>query len=62
MNAACRGFVSPGMGPLFAGLDGSVSIATRYGLDGTGIESLWEPGPGSHAVACKMGTGSFFRE
>jgi hypothetical protein len=23
-----------GMGPLFAGLDGSAGIATRYGLDG----------------------------
>ena len=24
------------------GRDSSVGIATRYGLDGTGIESLWE--------------------
>jgi len=47
VNAACRGFVS---------------IATRYGLDGTGIEVLWEPGPGSDAVARTMGTGSLSRE
>ena len=62
VNAACRGFVSRGMEPLFAGRDGSVGIATRYGLDGTGIESLWELGPGSNAVACTMGTGSLSRE
>jgi len=42
-------------------------IATRYGLDGPGIEFRWEArfsapgqtGPGSHAASCTMGTGSF---
>ena len=44
----------------------SVGIATDYGLDGPGIESLWgrdfppvQTGPGAHPVSCKMGTGSF---
>ena len=50
-----------------AGRDSSVGIATRYGLDGPGIESRWvarfsEPvqtGPGAHPASCTMGTGSF---
>ena len=45
----------------------SVGIATGYGLDGPGIESLWEArfsspvktGPGVHPASCTMGTGSF---
>jgi hypothetical protein len=49
------------------GHDSSVGIATRYGLDGHGIESRWEArffapvqtGPGAHPASCTMGTGSF---
>ena len=46
----------------------SVGIATRYGLDGPGIESRLgearfsapvQTGPGVHSVSCTMGTGSF---
>ena len=47
--------------------DGSVGIATRYGLDRPGIESRWEArfsapvqtGPGAHPASCTIGTGSF---
>ena len=47
--------------------DSSVGIATRYGLDGPGIESQWEArffapvqtGPGAHPASYTMGTGSF---
>jgi hypothetical protein len=46
---------------------GIVSMATSYGLDGTGIESRWgakffaplQTGPGAHAASYKMGTVSF---
>ena len=49
------------------GRDSSVGIATRYGLDGPGIESRWgarfsapvQTGPGAHPASCIMGTGSF---
>ena len=49
------------------GRDSSVGIATRYGLDGPGIESRWgarfftpvQSGPGAHPASCTMGTGSF---
>ena len=49
------------------GRDSSVDIATRYGLDGPGIESRWgarfsapvQTGPGAHPASCTMGTGSF---
>jgi len=45
----------------------SVGIATGYGLDGPGIESLWgarfsapvQTGPGAHPAPCTMGTESF---
>ena len=45
----------------------SVGIATRYGLDGSGIESRWgarffapvQIGPGAHRVSYTMGTGFF---
>jgi hypothetical protein len=45
----------------------SIGIATGYGMDGPGIESLWgarfsapvRTGPGAHPVSCTMGTGSF---
>jgi hypothetical protein len=44
-----------------------VGIASRYGLDGPGIESPWgarfsapvQTGPGAHPASCTMGTGSF---
>ena len=49
------------------GRDSSVGIATRYGMDGPGIESRWEArfsapvqtGPGAHPASYTMGTGSF---
>jgi len=44
-----------------------VGIATRYGLEGPGIESRCEArfsasvhtGPGAHLASCTRGTGSF---
>jgi len=47
------------------GRDSSVGIATRYGLDGPGIESWWgarfsapvQTSPGAHPASCTMGTG-----
>jgi hypothetical protein len=47
--------------------DSSVGIATRYWLDGPGIESRWlarfsapvQIGPGAHPASYKMSTGSF---
>jgi hypothetical protein len=51
------------------GRDSSVGTATRYGLDGPGIESRWvgetrfsspiQTGPGAHPASHTMGTGSF---
>ena len=49
------------------GRDSSVGIATRYRLDGPGIESRWEAkfsahvqtGTGAHPASYTMGTGSF---
>ena len=49
------------------GRESSVGIATRYRIDGPGIESLWgarffvsvQTGPGAHPVSYTMGTGSF---
>ena len=51
----------------FVGRDSSVGIATRYGVDGPGIESRWgarysapvQTDPGAHPASCTMGTGSF---
>ena len=51
------------------GWDSSVGIATRYGLEGPGIESRWEArfiapvhtGPVAHSTLCTMGTDSFPR-
>jgi hypothetical protein len=48
-------------------MDSSVGIATRYGLDGPGIESRWgarfsapvQTGPGAHPASYTMGTGCF---
>jgi hypothetical protein len=37
------------------GQDSSVSIATRYGMDGPGIQT----GPGAHPASYTMGIGSF---
>ena len=47
-------------------LDSSVGIATRYGLDGPGIEFRWEARfsapaqtcPGAHTISYTLGTGS----
>ena len=49
------------------GRDRVDGIATRYGLDGPGIEYRWgrdfphpsRPTPGTHPAPCTMGTGSF---
>ena len=49
------------------GRDSSVGLATRYDLDGPGIESRWgarfsapvQTGPGAHSASYTMGTGSF---
>ena len=62
-NAALNFFMSV----CIRGQDSSVGIATRYGLDGSGIESRWgqrfsapvQTGPGAHPDSCTMGTGSF---
>ena len=51
------------------GRDCVVSIATRYGLNGTGIESRWEArssapvqtGPGAHPASYTVGNGSLCR-
>jgi len=51
----------------FLGRDSSVSIPTRYGLDGPGIESRWgarysapvQAGPAAHPASYTIGTGSF---
>ena len=48
------------------GRDSSADIATRYGLDCTGIEYRWgarfsvsvQTGPGAHPASYTMGTGS----
>ena len=47
--------------------DSSVGIATRTGLDSSGIECRWgarfsasvQTGPGAHPAPCAVGTGSF---
>ena len=49
--------------------DSSVGVATRYGLDGPGIEYRWgarfsasaQTAPGAHPASCTMGTGSLTR-
>jgi len=49
------------------GRDSAVGIATRYGLDGPGIECRWgtrfsapvQTSSGTHPASCKMGAGSF---
>jgi hypothetical protein len=51
----------------YVGRDCLVGIATRYGLDGPGIESRMgarfsshlQTGRGAHPATCTMGTGSF---
>ena len=45
----------------------AIGVATRYGLDGPGIESRWgtkfsapvQSGPGTYPASYIMGTGSF---
>jgi hypothetical protein len=53
--------------PNYVGRDSSVGIATRYRLDGPGIDSRWggarffattQTGPGAHPAPYTMGTGS----
>jgi hypothetical protein len=52
---------------MYMGRDSSVGIVTRYGLDGSGIDSRWgasfsapvQTGPGAHLALYKMDTGSF---
>ena len=52
---------------VYMGRGSSVGIATRYGLDGPGIESRWggrfsapvQTGPGAQPASCTMGTGPF---
>jgi hypothetical protein len=52
---------------LFGSRDSVDSIATRYGLDGPGVECRWgarfsarvQTGPRAHPASYKMGTGSF---
>jgi len=49
------------------GHDSSAGTATRYGMDGPGIEFRWgaifpapvQTGPEVHPASCTMGTGSF---
>jgi hypothetical protein len=43
----------------FGGRNSSVGIATRYGLDGPGIESRWGGGDFQHPASYTKGTGSF---
>jgi hypothetical protein len=53
----------------YVGRDTSVGIASRYGLDGPGIESRWRrefphpsrPALRAHSLSYKMGTGSLSR-
>jgi hypothetical protein len=55
--------------PLFAGRDSIVTLATRYWLDDTGIESREgerfsasvQTGPAAHPASYTMGTGSLSR-
>ena len=41
------------------GRDSSVGIATRYGLDGPGIESRWGVRFSAHPASYRRGIGSF---
>jgi hypothetical protein len=51
------------------GRNSSVGTATRYGLDGPGIEFRWgaifsapvQIGPGAYPASCTIGTGSLSR-
>jgi len=53
----------------YVGLDSSVGVATRYGLDGPWIESRWEgrffpliqTSPGTHPTLCTTRTESLSR-
>ena len=58
--------ITPLCGHCPRGRNSSVGIATRYGLDGPGIESRWgarfsapvQTAPGAHPASYTMGTGS----
>ena len=60
-------FISQQFILLRVGRDSAVGIATRYGLDGSGIESRWgarfsvpvQTGPGAYPASYTMGTESF---
>ena len=60
-------YITKKMKMISTGRDSSVGIATRYGLDGQGIESRWgvrisapvQTVLGAHPVSYTMGTGSF---
>ena len=64
-SLSCKRFSSPLI--FLCSRDSSVGIATRYGLDGPGIQSRWgarfyaplQTGPGAHPSFFTMGTGSF---
>jgi len=52
----------------FSGRDGSVGMASRYGLDESGIESQWrrflpavQTGSEALPASSSVGTGSFFK-
>ena len=57
-------FLIQGVGVFYVGRDSSVGIATRYGLDGLGIEFRWRArfsarihtGPEAHPASYKMCT------
>ena len=65
-------YLTPDMGTVqlhYRGQDSSVGTATRYGLDGPGIEFQWgrrlsapvQTGPGAHPASYTIGTGSLSR-
>ena len=66
----CTVHLNSDLGKLFewiVGWDNSVGLASRYGLDGPGIESRWgarfsapvQTSPGAHPASYTMDTGSF---
>ena len=66
-HSASRAVPYTGHTHLSKGWDSSVATATRYGLDGPGIESRWgqdfshpsRPALGAHPPSYTMGTGPF---
>jgi hypothetical protein len=63
----CFFLIFPVLNLSHLGRDSVVGIATRYDLDGPGIESRWgarfsapvQTGPGACPASCTMGSGSF---